>query len=156
MAKKGIKHLIQCHCFLPQYRGKPDPVFHKFTVFSVLDLESDTVEPKFAECNNCGAAHKIIDLCKSEIVVGKDEVKTQITIEDIKFSLPESLFDLLTSYNRELPDFEHALFILENNLWGDYIVLTREEMEDYTQGKIVSFVGPEKFKVESYTHRSSV
>jgi hypothetical protein len=141
---------------LPQYRGKPDPVFHKFTVFSVLDLDSDTVEPKFTECNNCGAAHKVIDLCKSEIVVGKDEVKTQITIDDIKHSLPSSLFELLLSYDKELPDFEHALFIMENNLWGNYIVLTREDLEEYTQGKIVTFVNSEKFKVESYTHRSTV
>ena len=71
---KGTKHLIQCHCLLPQYRNKPDPVFHKFPVFSVID-ESDTVILKYAECNNCGAAHKVYDICKSEILTGRDEAR---------------------------------------------------------------------------------
>ena len=156
MGKKGIKHLIQCHCILPQYRGQADPVFHQFTVFSVLDIESDTISSSFSECNNCGAAHKIIDICKSEIVVGKDEVRSQITIEDIKHSLPASLFELLCSYDRGLPDFEHAQFIIDNNLWGDYIVLSREEIDDFVQGKIVTFVSIDKFRVESYTLRNVV
>ena len=156
MKKKGIKHLIQCHCILPQYRGKPNPVFHKFVVFSILDIESDTVVSKFAECNNCGAAHKIIDICKSEIVVGKDEVRTQVTIEDIKYSLPPSLFELLVSYDKDISDFEHAQFIIENEMWGDYIILSREELDDFTQGKMVTFIAIDKFRVESYTQRNSL
>ena len=153
---RGIKHLIQCHCILPQYRDSTNPVFHQFVVFSILDIESDTVTPKFAECNNCGAAHKIIDICKSEIVVGKDEVRTQLSINDIRHSLPDSLFELLTSYDREISDFEHAQFILENSRWNDYIILTREEIDDHVQGKLVKFISHEKFRVESYTLRSVV
>lgn len=153
---KGIKHLVQCHCILPQYRNSKDPVFHQFVVFSVVDMQSDTIESKFAECNNCGAAHKIIDICKSEILTGKDEVKSQLSIEDIKYSLPSELFELLQSYDRELPDFEHAQFILENKIWEDYIILSREELDDYIQGKLVRFISDVKFRVESYTLRNSV
>ena len=80
---KGVKHLVQCHCILPQYKNAKDPVFHKFTVFSVID-DSDTVVSKYAECNNCGAAHKVYDICKSEIVVGKDEVRSYLKISDFQ------------------------------------------------------------------------
>jgi len=153
---KGIKHLVQCHCILPQYRGSSNPTFHQFLVFSILDLDSDTVVSRFSECNNCGAAHKVIDICKSEIVVGKDEVKSQLSIDDIKHSLPSSLYELVLSYQKELPDFEHAQFILENEEWNDYIILSREEIDDFIQGKLVKFISNEKFKVESYTLRSSV
>ena len=153
--KAGVKHLIQCHCVLPQYKKSADPVFHQFAVFSVIDPESDTVEPKFAACNNCGAAHKVVDICKSEIITGKDEVAGQMSIEDFKYSLPNDLYNLFMSYDREICDFEHAQFILENNMWDSHIVLSREELEEYVQGKLVRFISDQRFRVESYMIRRS-
>jgi len=153
---QGIKHLLQCHCILPQYRNSQDPVFHQFTVFSIIDTESDTVIPKFSACNNCGAVHKVFDIQKSEIITGRDEVATSMSIDDFVFSLPGDLFDLLQSYNREIADFEHAQFILENKLWGQHIVLSREELDEFVQGKMIKFMDETHFKVESYTIRNSV
>ena len=152
---KGLKHLVQCHCILPQYRKRPDPVFHKFPVFSVID-DSDTVITKYAECNNCGAAHKVYDICKSEILAGKDEVRSQMSIEDFKFSLPRDLFDLLIHYKKEIPDFEMAQFIIDNKDWNATIVLSREELDNQTQGKTLRFLENEKFRIESYTHRDEL
>lgn len=131
-----------------------DPVFHKFPVFSVID-DSDTVILKYAECNNCGAAHKVYDICKSEIVTGKDEVRSQLSISDFKFSLPDDLFELLNHYKKELPDFEMCQFILDHEKWGSQIVLSREEMDDNTQGKILKFVEKGKMRIESYTHKDT-
>ena len=121
-----------------------------------MDEESDTVESKFSACNNCGAVHKVIDICKTEILTGRDEVPTQMTKEDFKLSLPNDLYDLLCSYSRETPDFEHAQFILENEKWEDYIILTREEIDDSVQGKLVRFKASDRFKVESYLIKRSV
>ena len=151
----GIKHLISCHCILPQYKDSKDPVFHKFVVFSIID-DSDTVIPKFSACNSCGAVHKIIDICKSEIMLGRDEVGTQISKEDLKYSLPKSLYELLESYDRSVADFEHAEYILNNSLWGSFIILKREELEDYVQGKLVKIIDDDKFKVESFSERKEV
>ena len=152
---RGTKHLIQCHCILPQYRNVKDPVFHKFAVFSMID-DSDTVVVKYAECNNCGAAHKVYDLCKSEIVVGKDEVRTQLSIDDFKHSLPESLYDLLIQYNKDLPDFEYSQHVLDNEMWDSHLILTREEIDAHVQGKSLKFVNKDKFRVESYTHKTVI
>lgn len=153
--KQGIKHLIQCHCILPQYRDQPDPVFHKFTVFSIID-ESDTVILKYAECNNCGAAHKVYDICKSEILTGKDEVSSTLRIEDFKFSIPSDLYELLNHYKKDLPDYELSQFIIDNKMWDKTIVLTREELDDHVQGKIVRFLSETRFRIESYTHRNTL
>ena len=152
---RGFKHLIQCHCILPQYKTMTNPLFHKFAVFSVVD-DSDTVIVKYVECNNCGVVHKVYDLCKSEIMTGREDLRSQLTIEDFKFSLPSDLFSLLIQYNRDIPDFEYALFILENNAWGSSIVLTREELDGTTQGKLLKFTEPNKFRIESYLHREVV
>ena len=152
---KGIKHLVPCHCVLPQYKNQKNLVFHKFTVFSIVD-DSDTVIPKFSSCNNCGAVHKVIDICKSEIVIGRDEVTTQVTKEDLRYSIPESLYELLVSYNRPVTDFEHAAFIMEHQQWGSFIVVKREEVEDYVQGKHVKFIREDKFKVESFSEKKEV
>lgn len=152
---KGIKHLVQCHCILPQYKNRKEPIFHKFPVFSIVD-DSDTVILKYAECNNCGAAHKVYDICKSEILVGKDEIRSKMSIEDFKFSLPSDLYDLLNHYEREIVDYEYSQFIIDNKQWDSTLVLSREELDDSTQGKILRFLEDQKFRIESYIHRETV
>jgi len=141
---------------LPQYKNRETSVFHKFLVFSIVDEESDTVEVKFSACNNCGAVHKIIDICKSEMIIGRDEVPTQMSIEDFQYSLPVDLYELLNTYHKEVPDFEHAQFILENEKWEDHIVLTREELEDMIQGKLVRFIAIDRFRIESYVIKRTI
>ena len=153
--KKGIKHLVQCHCILPQYKNSNNPVFHKFSVFSIID-ESDTVVLKYAECNNCGAAHKVYDICKSEILTGRDEVTSRLKKEDFKFSLPSDLYNLLDQYDRELSDFEMSQFIIDNERWDSTLVLSREEMDDHVQGKILRFISESKFRIESYTYKDTL
>ena len=115
--------------------------------------DSDTVIVKYAECNNCGAVHKIYDLCKSEIVVGRDAVRSQLSIEDFKYSLSDSLYDLLIQYGKDLPDFEYAQYVMDNETWDDHLILTREEIDGHVQGKILRFINKEKFRIESYTHK---
>lgn len=153
---KGHKHLIQCHCILPQYKKKKNPVFHKFVVFSLIEEESDTVQVKYAECNNCGALHKIHDICKSEIVVGKEETRLVAKVTDFKLSLPNDLYDVLITYNCELADFEMAQYILDYQKWDYHVVLSREEIEGKTMGKILRFVNIDKFRIESYSNQETV
>ena len=149
----GHKHLIECHCILPQFRNKPDPVFHKFTVFSLLDEASDTVEPKYAACNNCGALHKVYDICKSEISVGNEDAKLVPKKEDFKLSLPNDVYDVLHSYKRDVSDFEMAQYIIDYGKWDSFVILSKEEVEDVNQGKLLKFVASDKFRVESYSNQ---
>ena len=82
----GIKHLVSCHCVLPQFRKMKNPIFHKFVVFS--KLENDNVVPKIAKCNNCGVLHKVIDICKSEFIHGhEDSVRSIVQVDYIKLPL---------------------------------------------------------------------
>lgn len=154
---RGVKHIVQCHCILPQYRAKTfeETVFHKFVVFSVIDNDDKVIE-KLVNCNNCGATHKIFDICKSEIVTGKEDIKSVMSIDDFKLSLPSQLFDVLKSYNLEIHDFEFSQFIIDNKKWGTTIVLSKEEVEERVEGKILNFIGPEKFRIESFARNESV
>jgi len=146
----GYKHLVECHCVLPQFRHKEKVVYHKFTVFSVVD-ESDTVTPSLAQCNNCGTVHQVFDVCKSEIIAGKDESRAVEKKEDVCLSLPSSLVELFASYRLELADLQHARFILENEKWDSIIVLTSERTGTVREGKLVRFVSHEKFRVEPFS-----
>jgi hypothetical protein len=130
-------------------------VFHKFTVFSVID-DSDTVVPKYADCNNCGAVHKVYDICKSTLVIGQEDIRSKMSKSDFKFSLSSDVFEVLQQYNRELPDFEYAQFITDNEKWGSTIVLSREELDGTVQGKTLRFVEKNKLRIESYLHREEV
>ena len=153
---RGTKHLIQCHCILSQYRHKKDPVFHKFAAFSMIDEESDTAVVHYANCNNCGATHKIYDLCKSEIITGKEDVAAVASIKDFSLSLPKDLYETMNQYDCEIADYQHAQYIIDSKSWGSHIVLKREEIDGKTQGKLLSFIKEDKYRIESYLHNEYI
>ena len=130
---EGVKHLVQCHCILPQYRNRPEPVFHKFTVFSVV--ENDSV------------VDKIIDICKSEILIGKDENRTLIEKNDVALSLPEKVTDLLETYSCDLPTWEHCAFILQERKWGEKVKIVSDDADDKISSKFLFFNGYDSYKV---------
>ena len=146
---QGIKHLIQCHCVLPQFKDRSDPVFHKFTVFSIID-ESDTVQPKFSQCNNCGVVHRVVDICKSELT-SKEESKSIPNIDDIKFSLSPDLSRVLESYQCDLATWEQAEWIFLNKIWDQWIVLSRDEDDQgELHGKRLIFSEDGRFRIEAF------
>jgi len=135
---KSIKHTVQCHCILPQYRNKKDPVFHKFVVFGALD-NSDTLLAKYVKCNHCSAVHRIYDVCKSEIVIGKEDSSAITTIEDLRLMVPPDIVSVLDSYNCELHVFEHVFHILKHKLYEEHVILTKEVMDEEVIGKRLVF-----------------
>jgi hypothetical protein len=148
--KRGFRHLLECRCVLPQFKNRQDPPKHKFIVFSVLK-ENDSIDLKYAQCNNCGLIHKVIDICKSEIQLGKEHSSSILTVEDIKLSLPRDLSNILEKYRLELPSWEQAQFIVEHKSWGEFIVLEQEDDGDTKQGKYVRILGESFFKVENFS-----
>lgn len=152
MKKSYVKHLVECHCILPQYRSSPEPLYHSFVVFSIID-ENDFVVPKHAQCTNCGVIHRVIDVAKSEIVMGNESQRSIITREDIKHSLPQSVVSVLESYELDVSTWEEALFILEERLWGRHIILSKEEKEGVVSGKCLKFNAPNAFRVEPFVYR---
>ena len=146
---QGVKHLVQCHCILPQFKNAVDPVFHKFVVFSTID-DSDTVQPKFAQCNNCGVIHKVVDICKSELT-SKDDAKALPSIEDIKFSLPPDLVRALETYQSDIATWEQAEWIYLTRSWDQWITLARDEDENGdVHGKRLIFLNDGRFRIEAF------
>ena len=145
----GIKHLIQCHCVLPQYRSLASPLFHKFIVFSNVD-EEDLVLPKLARCNNCDAIHKITDFCKSEIILGLEDTTAITTKDEIKPAIPEEIIEILDSHNCDLPTWEHCADILKNKLWNTEVVIAKENIGDATQFKVMKIKNRNDVKIETY------
>lgn len=146
---QGVKHLIQCHCILPQYKSSSEPVFHKFVVFSVVD-DSDTVQPKFSQCNNCGVLHKVIDICKSELT-SREDAKSLPNIEDIKFSISPELCRVLENYQCDLATWEQAEWIYLTKSWDQWIVLARDEDESGDiHGKRLIFLDNGRFRIEAF------
>lgn len=147
----GLKHLIECRCILAQFKNRPEPVFHKFVAFSVVD-DNDNVIPKYTQCNNCGIIHKVIDVCKSQIMNGREEMRSIPSIDEIKLSLPERLTAIMESHNLELPHWEHAKFILDNERWGETITLSSDVIDNEKQIKYVKIISSSLFSVEHYTY----
>lgn len=149
---KGVKHLIECHCVLPQYRDKPEPIYHQFIVFSAIDDE-DNVIPKLAQCNNCGVVHRVTDVSVSEIFLGDDSDAAVMSLEDIRASIPDSIARVLDSYKADVATWEEVAFILEHQCWDLRVNLSSENDGDEIRGKCLRFTGPSTFKIEPYSMR---
>ena len=147
---RGAKHLVQCHCILPQFRKMKDPVFHKFIVFSVID-DDDKVIPKFCHCNNCAVVHNVVDLCQSEIVVGRESSLSLMTKEDIRSCIPRNIGKVLDTYECDLPVWEEAQFYFETGIDSPPIVLTTEEFKGTVSGKALYMLGGSKIRIESFS-----
>lgn len=152
MSRKGIKHLIQCRCILPTLKGRNNPPLHSFVVFSVIDTSGKLIE-KHTSCNNCGVMHTITEVCKSSIVQNVDGSSAQVTKEDIAMFLPDSVNNMLESYNKELPDYEHVKFMIDENVTDEFVVLDQEFNEGKKSGKILKYKGSNKFEVEPFSRR---
>lgn len=152
--RKGIKHNIQCLCVLPQFRNRANPPNHEFVVFSVLD-ESDTIEEKYSQCNNCGVIHRVIDLCKSEIATNRAEISI-LSKKDICLMLPSPVVNVLENYDCDLPTWEHALFITSEKKWEDFVVLEKNAIDDGFEGKLLRFKEDNKYTIEPFIDRRSI
>ena len=146
---RGIKHLIECHCILPQYKRRDPPFYHKFTVYSkIID---GLVYEKYAQCNNCDIVHKVFDICKSEIVVGKEEFNTGLTISDMSLQLSDKLSMLLSNSNCDYATWEHVLDIIDEERWEEPVVIKREIVDDKTVVKILKIQSGERIKIQTKT-----
>jgi len=143
---KGIKHLIECHCFLKVFDKSENKINHKFPVYSKLD-ENNNILPKLAKCNNCESLHYVYDACRSELRPGKEDLSTILTIEDIMMMLPDRINSVLTANRSDIADFEHALDIIENERWGETIVVKRSIVGEIENIKILQIDGENKIKI---------
>jgi hypothetical protein len=144
----GHKHLITCRCILKQFEKLEDPPLHQFMVFSIVD-DDDSVIPKYAQCNNCGIIHKVIDLCRSEIIK-KEGSESILTIDDIKISFDERLVSTLERYGCDLPTWEAVQFIIDNERWGENVTISREEVDNGINIKNIRIMGNKIFKIENH------
>lgn len=157
MAEKqliGQKHLIECNCILPQYKNRSNPVFHKFIVFSIID-ENDNVIPKIVECPFCGIIHRIKEIGVSEITT-KEFSSSVRKVEEIKASMPANIVGILESNNCDLPTWENVEFLYENELWGQYAVISSEKMDENTHGKLLYLKGPTLIKIEAFSREDII
>jgi uncharacterized FlaG/YvyC family protein len=128
-----------------QYVGKSSPPAHQFAVFSVID-DDGNVQQSYAQCNNCGIVHKIIEINKSKILANED-LKSSITVDDIKQTMNEKYASILEKYDVDLATWQQVSFILENELWGSVVVLTKEKFESDVNVKLLHVIGKTLLKI---------
>ena len=140
---------------MPQFKNLPEPPVHQFIVFSIVD-DSDVVKSKFSQCNNCGVIHKVVDICKSEIIQNRESMGSLINIDDIKPSLPQNLVAILESNGADLATWEASQFIFENEKWGEFVVLNSDAESGLRQGKYVQIIGKNLFKVGTFSREEYI
>jgi len=152
--KNSQRHLIKCRCILPQNKHVSPPKFFSFITCSLV-IDGVT-QPSFAECPNCGILHKVVDICRSEIVSKSDLIGVSKTIDDIKLSLPEKLVSILSSHELDISTWQHAANIIEHELWGSFIILKRETVGSDELIKLIRVLSPTLFKVETKNEQNKI
>ena len=146
----GLRHLVQCHCILPQFKRAPEPIFHRFVVFSVID-EEDEVVPRLVVCNNCGVIHKVVDICKTEIAIGNDSMRSVMTKEQIGQSLHPNIVGLLDAHECDIAVWEHVSFIIQNEIWGSILTITQEDIGGMVQAKTLEILAADRVRLQVQT-----
>ena len=146
----GIKHLINCHCVLAIYKNDQKIINHKFPVYSKFD-ENNAIIPKLVKCNNCDTLHYVYDMCKSEIRPGKDQTSIVIEKDDLALMMSDKLSNLLRKINCDISSWEHVLDIIEEERWGEIVVLKRDIIDEIQQVKVIEILSDDKFKIRSET-----
>ena len=150
------RHLVECHCILPVYKNKRPIVYHKFPVYSKVDAKTGKVIQKYATCNNCGVTHHIVELCKSVIKIGKEDILSIRTISDVKISLPDKIVKILEDYNAQIDVYEEVEDTIDHDLFPRNIVLSREIIGEDQNLKILNLIGVEKYKILSEIIKTTV
>lgn len=152
--KEYVKHLIQCKCVLLQYKNIPNPPLHKFVVFSEID-ENGLVIPNIAQCQNCGAVHKVKEVGVSEIL-RKEDAPTLLTIDEIKSSLSKNILEALSGYNLELHQWMEIKWIFENEAWGRIVILTKDSADGLITGKYIQILGQNLWRFNNFIREESI
>lgn len=147
MTVEGLKHLVQCRCILPQFKRLSNPPFHQFVVFSVIDDEK--VRVKFAQCDNCGLIHRVVDIAKSEIMKGREYMSSLITVDEIKMSLGDAIVAALEANDVDRSTWEMVKFIVDNEKWGEHVILSRETEGSDVHVKYMRIIGANMIKVDT-------
>lgn len=152
----GIKHLVECHCYLAIFK-KPDGFVtnHKFQVYSKFD-ENEKVIEKYVKCNNCDTLHDVYDICKSDIVGGKDQSQITVTIDDISLMLPDRISNILMKSECDLATWEHVLDIIEEERWGEISVIKRDILGEKQQVKFIEILSENKIKIKTETIEDTI
>ena len=151
----GTKHLVQCHCVLPQFKNKEEIIFHKFVVFSVFD-ENDEIVPHLSRCNNCDMVHKITDVCKSEFFYKLEDIDSILTKNDLRSSIPLEVCQILDENFCDFATWENVKFIIESKLWNSTITLTEDDIGDSSQIKVLTFVSANDFTVSTHLRKDEI
>jgi hypothetical protein len=125
-----------------------NPPFHKFIVFSIL--EDDEIVPKLAQCNNCGIVHRVVDVCRSEIINGKEHAHSILTIDDLRKNMSPQLAELLDSCDADLATWEAVRFIIDTEQWGNFVVVTSDSVDNMRQGKYIRLLGKTLYKIDTF------
>jgi len=155
VAKHGVKHLVKCVCVLPQLSKQKDPPSHEFTVFSIYDDDPEDFETSFVQCDNCSVIHKVTDVCVSSILRGRDEMKSIVTLDDVKGSVPSKLAAILDQNKVDLPTWQQVAWIVETKQWGAYVILTSEYVDGARQGKIMTILDDTLYKISNFTNETA-
>ena len=133
----------------------PDPIFHKFVVYSRFNSDG-SVAPKIVQCNNCGVCHRVLDLCSSEIIQNMEDAISTISVSDLRVHIPEKVSSILDTHKCDIATWEQMSDVFENKEWGSIINLSTQKFDDSSQIKTLLILGEDSYKIEAHIRKDEI
>ena len=112
--------------------------------------ENDQLVPSYAQCPNCNAIHKIVEVFLSK-TLPRETIAALPKKQEIKLSIPEEISNILETYNCDISVWQEVEFIFANQQWGKMVILKKDQEEDCVSGKLLLIIGEKLFKIESFS-----
>jgi hypothetical protein len=124
-------------------------IYHKFPVYSKFNIKNGNVISKYINCNNCGITHQVYELCRSKIVVGKEETNAVRSINDISLNIDTKIIKILNEYACQVDVYEEIEDILENKIFPSSVIIKREVIDENNIVKVLTINEKDYYKITS-------
>ena len=126
-----------------------NPPTFTFVVFSLLDDTTLDVIPKYVQCPNCGIIHRVVDICKSVIINGKEALSSIRTVDDTRGLINQKLQGVLDAAGCDISTWEAVENVIEHGRWGESVTIAAEMIDGQRTLKSVKIISETLFKVET-------
>ena len=124
-------------------------------MYSKFDKDGNILQ-KLVKCNNCESLYNVYDICKADLKPGKDQTEITVSFEDMQLMMPEKLCAILLKYRCDKADWEHALDIIEEERWGEHIIIKRDIIDEEQHVKILFINKNNMYKIDNKIIKSKI
>jgi hypothetical protein len=79
-----------------------------------------------------------------------------VSVDDIIATIPDNVVSILDSHKCDISVWENVKFIYDNDLWGETVVIAKDQVNDSSQIKILTIKSESRVKIDSHIRKDEI